>query len=887
MKVPLPFFAFKRLISRSSIPSSRLRYLTLTILRGAILLVISQSRLLAQSGGGAGFNPTGVTGVFNGNSTVGCSVDPWTANFRREVTDIVVPGTLGAYPLKFTRIYNSREFSTLWEEELLISGPLGNSMGSHWRHSYSMTDGSWGALQGSEQGVGIVFPDGRTINLDPAPSYPTPLENEGYDAANKIWTMPDGGKVHLGHDWEGPSWETSNRWQGADGFAADTITDPYGYVTTIVHDPNCPTINGRPTQNRIWKVIEPGGKYLKFTYAQPEQGDPASLGLIEKIEAFDAQNRYLGISVTYHYEHRPPGNNQQQYERFLNRVDYSDGTYATYQWDYNFSQIKIADDPHYAGPMRHIEYGADGSMWAEWKQKPSVLVSGISGRSSTATRTTVTAKRGDGATQTFTYDIENEGGYCGPGHTNSPDSLYPCPGPFMGFLREFTDFDTKKTTIGYYEQFPSDGKAYRLIKSVTQRNGTVDLTTTYVRGYTASPAITRINYPDGSFMEQDFDNPGEPYYLASTSAQRKSGELEYKTIFTRDEYHRVIQIEYPHDISDPTDPAAYEHFYYTGPPPYGQVLKQQLKNGAWIHYEYNDEHLLKTKSNPVSHDTLQSGDPVTSYEYYGYGENEGTPEWAGRVKREIDPRGNATTYEYDLKLDSNGRTNPNGNPVGGRGLVTKISYPDGKFKSFGYNTFGDKLWETNELGQTTAYSYDDYGRVTSVAVPLPNNQTATTYSTYVPAITGAVTNDPYSHTTTNPDSVTSGAGIRTTNSYDKNWRKLSTTLGAQSTDPNSPPATTWFHYDDIGNQTYVTDPRGSATDLTQFTTHTEYDLVNRPWRITDAANQTTGSNSMVAAWLQKYTTLIRRLNPKPMMQWEEFESIPCQRSALRWRRPIS
>src|ERR1044072_3744499 len=52
--------------------------------------------------------PVGVTGIFNGNVTTGCSYDPLTHSARREVTDIVVPGSLGKYTLKMTRYYNSR-----------------------------------------------------------------------------------------------------------------------------------------------------------------------------------------------------------------------------------------------------------------------------------------------------------------------------------------------------------------------------------------------------------------------------------------------------------------------------------------------------------------------------------------------------------------------------------------------------------------------------------------------------------------------------------------------------------------------------------------------------------------------------------------------------------
>jgi hypothetical protein len=53
-------------------------------------------------------NPTGVAGQFNGNVTTGCSYDPYTGNATRSITDLVVAGGVGSYPLAFTRTMNSR-----------------------------------------------------------------------------------------------------------------------------------------------------------------------------------------------------------------------------------------------------------------------------------------------------------------------------------------------------------------------------------------------------------------------------------------------------------------------------------------------------------------------------------------------------------------------------------------------------------------------------------------------------------------------------------------------------------------------------------------------------------------------------------------------------------
>src|SRR5262245_4284282 len=60
--------------------------------------------------GGNYDGPIGVTGIFNGNVTTGCSYDPAGHSVHRIIDDIPpLPGSLGKYPLKLTRYYNSRQ----------------------------------------------------------------------------------------------------------------------------------------------------------------------------------------------------------------------------------------------------------------------------------------------------------------------------------------------------------------------------------------------------------------------------------------------------------------------------------------------------------------------------------------------------------------------------------------------------------------------------------------------------------------------------------------------------------------------------------------------------------------------------------------------------------
>lgn len=183
------------------------------------------------------------------------------------------------------------------------------------------------------------------------------------------------------------------------------------------------------------------------------------------------------------------------------------------------------------------------------------------------------------------------------------------------------------------------------------------------------------------------------------------------------------------------------------------------------------------------------------------------------------------TYEYDYHF-------VNGAACAGRGLVTKITHADGYYQSFGYDIYGNKSWEENELRQRTSYAYDDYKRLLSVTNPLAQ----TTNYTYTP--TNGTSTSPYVHTTASIRTVTTPMGVVTANVYDANFRKTSTTEASGT----GIAATTWFGYDNVGNATFVTDPRGGYSGNPTYTTKTDYDSRNRKWHITDPLNHVTTFN---------------------------------------------
>jgi hypothetical protein len=109
-------------------------------------------------------NPTGISGVFNGNVTTAGSYDPYTGNATRSVTDITVAGAVGAYPLAFTRTMNTRYTPGAGTWEMGTAGS--------WRHNYqwsidsftfqSNAPNKWSVMPGVYT---VNYPDGRRISF--------------------------------------------------------------------------------------------------------------------------------------------------------------------------------------------------------------------------------------------------------------------------------------------------------------------------------------------------------------------------------------------------------------------------------------------------------------------------------------------------------------------------------------------------------------------------------------------------------------------------------------------------------------------------------------------------------------------------------------------------
>jgi YD repeat-containing protein len=449
--------------------------------------------LLLASGARSAFaddhNPIGVTGAFEGVITTGCAYNVLNHNATRQIDDIVVPGSIGKYPLKMTRYYNTRSTSAY------------GFMGPGWSHEYL-----WSSGQGK-----VEYPNGTVWDSTCA------------------WQWGLSGPLGVS-DWP-TTWNGSSAFRLADGGTVvfnntgfpTRIIDPYGQTTIITYN----------NSGLLSRVTEPGGRYLQFNYSQVNGGT-----VLSEVDAYDGQGHQTD-SVVYHYTAKDPGGGNPLVN-CLTSVDYSDGTHAyyTYQQDNApqhpgppcpcsqklFPLVSGCDDVRYHGPMRRIayEYQDQGPHGAILKERYWDGVAGDEGNGPMVSRidpaapspliqdvnfdTTYHEYRGDGPTRTFNYT---------PLHLQrSFSEPEPCPtgSPIpQQFPLNYTDFRGQTTYVGY------DPNWY--VNSVRDPN---NHTTSYARGSPPPNGIGEvltITHPGGSHIDYTYDDHG--HYVHSISNERQ------------------------------------------------------------------------------------------------------------------------------------------------------------------------------------------------------------------------------------------------------------------------------------------------------------------------------------------------------------------------------
>jgi YD repeat-containing protein len=677
-------------------------------------------------------NPLGPAGEYNGSITTGGSYDPYTGNAKRVVDDLTVTGSLGAYPLKWSRVLNTRNPSP-------------------WTHNYQ-----WGLwvkpweyyhqYPQLDEGPGgqVTYPDGRIMTLDLA------AQPYGYDEAmgaseiedrvvytgngNFDLVMGDGGKVKFEH--VGTITGGNAYW-----LIATQIIDPYGLVTTLTRDGS----------GRLWKITEPGGRYLQINYTN---------GYWTSVQAYSASGQLIE-TVSYTWQ-----NNN------LTQVNYDDTTHATYTYgasnvgEITGLLIRTCDDMRFAGPMKKIEYEympaggpyqvAFGQIKKEKNFTTHQTVSEVTypqnpGVPIPDSHFQRTETRGDGRTRLFQYS--NDG---------------------LAQLKSYTDFKNQTTQIAY-PSTETPWSSYR--KSVTDARLN---TTSEDMSYNAG-AVTKITLPSTSpgptpTIEFTYSDPGNPYYM--TARKDENGDWTY---YERDACNRVKKITYPDQST--------EEFTYNN---FAQVLTHKLRSGGSETFEYDNLPPTVPATRGLKTSETNAVGKTTTYQYYSSGPN------TDRLWKVTDPRSNTTTFEYNQ-----------------RGQVTKVIHQDTFYTQSQYNEDGTLAWTADENhpgaatdpNQRTRYTYDEYKRVLTVTNPA--GETTTNCYALDPDWADPSLRKPLLHTTNCVKYTISPMDNNVIYEYDANFRKTYQGVALNTVDA----AATGFEYDEVGNLTKTTDPRGNVTSF--------------------------------------------------------------------------
>ncbi|MFR9794354.1 DNRLRE domain-containing protein [Streptomyces sp. MS06] len=214
--------------------------------------------------------------------------------------------------------------------------------------------------------------------------------------------------------------------------------------------------------------------------------------------------------------------------------------------------------------------------------------------------------------------------------------------------------------------------------------------------------------------------------------------------------------------------------------------------------------LVETQSAPVTVETQQSSAtarPTRTVGYNTFGEA-------------VDSRGPDGTVVH-TDLDGLGRqvatTLPDYTPPGASApLTAQITRT--------YDAKGDLAAETDALGHTTTYTYDQLGNLAKATAPAPTDGASAPVSTFTHDLLGEQL------------SATDPNGARTEATYDDLGRPVTRTRIERQPAPGA--FTTKLAYDDAGNQVSVTSPTGLAATST-------YNAAGDPLTTTDAAGGVT------------------------------------------------
>ena len=683
-------------------------------------------------------DPQGETGALREQVTTGGSYSAHSGNATRAVNDLHVPGALGTYGLDFTRYWNSvhnedsnesahwpTDFgSTGWshswrwvaayrDDEIIGDGEISPDMHRTWITSITITypDGHASKFKISRVNFGVGWRDFRG-----GPPY---LANHGerdwpglgHTSHDYLEEMApngfdfylrrgDGGSVHFVA--AGPAMPDGNY---TGDYEAREVFDPYGFRTELTY-----------TNGFLTRVLQDGDRWLDLTWGY---FSGYTVPFITKVET---GGNAAGQSVTYGYSQFPYPNGGNY---VLAQVDYPNepapgqtaSAYYTYgncfgdtepcpgQGYSDFPLLKVANDPHYSGPMTRIRYTYGGGHCDSNGPGPTpppsyfdnVFFSNETIKEEKNDKTRVAVARFESFCGGERRDYNGLGGVrkiCF-GHSAIDSEI----GAGQGWdLMKVTDFGSSLPGAT-----PPPSRKQRGSEAWKVWDARHIETDFQYLDHSGSPSM--VHHPSdgstsiydridpanlsGSVISLDTSRMHNPHYHWLFSKTDENGK---QTLYRRDQRRRVTDVIYTEDGSS-------EHFEYND---WNQVTSHKLTSGAIQTYEYNAAHQLIRESNSV--DIALNPLDYTEYRYYGPGYH---PEWTDRLATVTDGRARLNHRDFSTRMTYNGRHQ-----------VITVEYA-GMFNTsnqtvrYEYDTYGNRTVVIDEMGHRKEYAYDTYRRCIS------------------------------------------------------------------------------------------------------------------------------------------------------------------------------
>ena len=713
----------------------RLRWLSIrtAILGVGVLLVISGIALSAPApttrltnralvyppGGGPSFGEQG--GTPNGSElpttcSSGAPVNCATGVFWHTFTDASVPG-LGA-PLDFTRTYSSATAGK--------NGPLGFG----WTDSYNMKlsfDSSGNAKITQEDGSTVAFAKSGGSYVAPQRVLATFIANgDGtytftryrtnieyvFDGGGSLIREVDrnGRSTILTHDVSGELTTITDQAGRSlrlsySGGRISELIDPLGNVTTFAYDGSGnlasttdplgrtwsftydgshrllsiidprggSTTNTYDSSDRVTQQVDPAGRTTTWSYSGNPASSTGATTTITDPRGIETRYAYSNLelmSVTRAFGTSAAATTSYTYDpATLGRTSTTDrnGNVTTNTYD-SRGDVTSTTDP--LGNVTRYTYDGAGALLTATDPLGTTTTYTYDGRGNLLSKSTPLSGGGT-ATWFFTY-----GG-----------------GAAAGEMLSSTNPDGKTTTYGYDsagdQTLIRDPLGDRTTRTY-DRGGRM-LTRTTPNGNTTTYAVdadgelTKVTDPLGGSTRYTYDGTRNEASVTDGNG--------HTTTFAYDADNERVQVTNPDGSAGKTT--------YDGD---GNVLSQTDGNGHTTTYTYNSLNRVATSTDPDGH--------ATTYTY----------DAAGNLVTSVDPTGRTTAYTYDQdkRLTAMGYsdgTTPNvtaGYDADGH----RTSMTDGTgTTTFTYDTLGSLVRETTGAGQTTKYSYDPGGSITSIAYP--------------------------------------------------------------------------------------------------------------------------------------------------------------------------